>query len=139
MEQVLPNRVGAVRRPGCVALQSHSKHWPCLFPQHGPGHKHERPIVLAPWQHELVTVQPREFVRGLLESDGCRFVNRVGRAKKYEYLRYTFTNESTDIRDLFCDACDLLGLRWTQMNRKTIAVSRSSDVRVLDSFVGPKS
>jgi hypothetical protein len=25
-----------------VIIQSHSKHWPCLFPQHGNGRKHER-------------------------------------------------------------------------------------------------
>jgi hypothetical protein len=24
------------------------------FPQHGPGRKHERPIVLEPWQLEIV-------------------------------------------------------------------------------------
>lgn len=140
MREVLPNRVGAVRRQGCVALQSHSKHWPCLLPQHGPGRKHQRPIVLEPWQNALVAAHPRQFVRGLLESDGCRFVNRVVvRGKTYEYVRYSFTNESDDIRELFCHACDVLGLRWTRMNRKTIAVSRSADVRVLDSFTGPKS
>jgi hypothetical protein len=139
-ESVLPNRCGTVRRQGCVALQSHSKHWPCLFPQHGPGPKHQRRIALEAWQAALVAAHPAEFVRGLVESDGCRFINRVVvRSKTYEYVRYSFTNESDDIRRLFCHGCELLGVRWTRMNRKTIAVSRSADVRILDSFIGPKS
>src|SRR5438309_2367314 len=50
---VMPaNRVGRVAKIGCTELTSYSKHWPCLFPQHGPGRKHTRPIVLADWQHE---------------------------------------------------------------------------------------
>ena len=28
------------------------KHWPCLFPQHGPGRKHERKIRLEAWQRD---------------------------------------------------------------------------------------
>lgn len=50
MHAVLPNKVGVQRRQGCVEIGSSSKHWPCLFPQVGPGRKHERSIVLAPWQ-----------------------------------------------------------------------------------------
>ena len=34
------------------------KAWPELFPQTGPGRKHERPIVLAPWQREIVEAHP---------------------------------------------------------------------------------
>jgi hypothetical protein len=32
-------RVFHVTAPGVVVVQSHWKHWPCLFPQHGPGRK----------------------------------------------------------------------------------------------------
>jgi hypothetical protein len=35
-----------------VTVQSYWMHWPCLFPQHGPGPKHKRPIELAPWQRD---------------------------------------------------------------------------------------
>src|SRR5690349_11830887 len=35
------------RDGACVVLESGWKDWPRLFPQHGPGRKHERPIVLA--------------------------------------------------------------------------------------------
>jgi predicted RNase H-like nuclease len=60
----------------CVRLMSAWKHWIDVFPQHGPGRKHERTIELADWQREIVDRFPREFLRGLLHSDGCRTVNR---------------------------------------------------------------
>ena len=64
-----------VAAPGCVMAQSHWQHWPCLFPQHGPGRKHERPIVLDDWQREIVEDHPGPFLRGLFHSDGCRAKN----------------------------------------------------------------
>jgi hypothetical protein len=60
----------------CVRVVSGSVRWPEVFPQHGPGRKHDRPIVLEPWQREIVDAFPREFLRGLIHSDGCRTVNR---------------------------------------------------------------
>jgi hypothetical protein len=48
MAAVMPtSSVFCVARPGCVEVKSWSKHWPCLFPQHGPGRKHTRMIALA--------------------------------------------------------------------------------------------
>ena len=43
-------------------------------PQHGPGKKHLRPIRLEPWQEVLVKEATEDFIRGLIESDGCRVV-----------------------------------------------------------------
>ena len=61
---------------GVVVVQrSRWKHWPCLFPQHGPGRKHERPIVLEDWQRTIVEAHPGPFLRGLFHSDGCRAKN----------------------------------------------------------------
>ncbi len=58
----------------------------CLFPQHGPGVKHFRPIELSDWQTELVQDQPEQFLRRLIESDGCRFINRIcAKGKTYDY------------------------------------------------------
>lgn len=55
IEAVRPGRaVTQVKAPGAVFVKSFWKHWPCLFPQHGPGRKHERPIELAEWQRALV-------------------------------------------------------------------------------------
>jgi len=44
---------------------------------------------------------------------------------------------SGDIRAIFCQACDRLGVRWTQA-RTTIYVSGKADVARLDEFIGPK-
>lgn len=51
--------------------------------------------------------------------------------------RYSFKQVSDDIRTIFCEACDRLGLRWTAA-RTTIYVSRKADVAILDEFIGPK-
>jgi hypothetical protein len=91
-------RVGRVQRVGCVEVNAYWKHWPCLFPQHGSGRKHLRPIVLRKWQRDTVREEPARLLRGLIQSDGCRVLNRVnGR----EYPRYLFTNESPEIRGIF--------------------------------------
>jgi hypothetical protein len=144
MRQVLPGAAVARRtRAGCVDLKCYWKHWPCLFPQHGPGKKHERAIVLEPWQREIVDEHGREFVRGLIHSDGCRFTNPVRRRlgsgdRWYFYPRYMFTNESADIRHLFTDALDRLGIAWRYSRRNTVSVARREAVAALDAFVGPK-
>ncbi|WP_433478509.1 hypothetical protein ACQPZP_16620 [Spirillospora sp. CA-142024] len=137
------NKVRVIPKVGCVEVNSHSKHWPCLFPQHGPGKKHERKIELAAWQQEIVDEFTEDFIRGLLHSDGCRFVNRVRRLLKgedrwYEYPRYNFTNVSVDIQRLFTAALDRLGIPWAQMNEKNISVAKREAVARLDEFVGPK-
>jgi hypothetical protein len=79
MARILPNKVGRTRKRNerCWDVHSLSKHWPCLFPQHGPGRRHERRIELVPWQQELVDLDPRPLIRGLLHSDGCRVLNWV--------------------------------------------------------------
>lgn len=139
MGQVLPmSKVNQWPRwdTGYVEVSSFSKAWPCLFPQHGPGKKHLRSIVLSDWQERLVRKTPHLLVRGLIHSDGCRFMN-TGRA--WRYPRYSFTNFSTDIRNIFTNACDLLGLRWTTASGRTIYVSRMADVDRMDRFVGPKA
>lgn len=121
---------------GCIDVSCHYNHWPALFPQHGTGLKHLRPIVLADWQQTIVETYPLDFWRGLYHSDGSRSQNIV---KGKNYPRYLFANESDDIRGLFCDACDRLGLRWTIANRRNVCVSRREDVTRLDAIVGPKS
>jgi hypothetical protein len=141
-----PARVSWYDRPrgGLIILQASGGYWLDLFPQHGPGKKHERKIELVPWQLVITHQFPREFIRGLIHSDGSRCINRFsvklpsGRLGRYEYPRYFFTNYSADIRGIFCDHCDLLGIRWTQSNPRNISVSHRESVAVLDSFVGPK-
>ncbi len=130
-------------KPGCVAILSYWMHWPCLFPQHGAGRKHERPIVLEPWQREIIEADPRPFLRGLFHSDGCRITNWTVRElaagpKRYEYPRYFFSNESADIIGLCTWALDLLGIAWRRPRYNTVSVARREAVKTLDEFVGPK-
>ena len=127
-----------------VVVHSGWKRWPEVFPQHGPGRKHERLIQLRPWQREILDAHPQQFLRGLIESDGCRTINRFkvklpsGRVGEYAYPRYFFSNLSADIRGLFCEYCDKLDIRWTQSNHRNISVAHRDSVARLDEFVGPK-
>ncbi|HET8537971.1 MAG TPA: hypothetical protein VFL73_12405 [Solirubrobacteraceae bacterium] len=120
-------------------VSAYSKRWPQLFPQHGPGRKHERRIALDRWQRDIVEAEPRQFIRGLIETDGCRATNTIRHAKRtYRYPRYQFSNKSQDIKDLFGWACDLVGVEWRVMNSMNISVARRESVALLDEFVGPK-
>lgn len=124
------------RPKNCVEVSAYWQHWPCLFPQHGPGKKHERRIVLTNWQQELAQRWPELLLKGLIESDGCRFQTTGAR---WSWPRYLFANHSADIRSIFCRTCDELGVHWTSSGRYTIYVSRKADVATLDRFIGPKS
>jgi hypothetical protein len=133
-----------LRNNNSTRVVAASRRWPEVFPQHGRGPKHDRPIRLEPWQREIVDAFPREFLRGLIHSDGCRTINRFktqlpsGRVREYAYPRYFFSNLSADIRGLFCEYCERLGIRWTQSNHRNISVSHRHSVALLDEFVGPK-
>jgi hypothetical protein len=52
--------------------------------------------------------------------------------------RYSFSNRSEDILEIFRWTCDLLDLRWT-VAPHTVYVSRMADVARVDEFIGPKS
>ena len=137
------NSPSTVQREGCAEVVSYSKHWLCLFPQHGPGKKHERRIELEAWQQEIVNSHPGDFARGLFHSDGWRLINRVRRPVKdgdrwYEYPRYLFVNRSADIHRLCGEALDRLGVAWRFSKPTTISVARREAVARLDEFVGPK-
>ena len=90
-------RAGEQGRPAVPARRTdgdapcYHRHWTCLFPQHGPGKKHDRAIELEPWQRALVAEARSLLLRGLIRSDGCVFINRTGR---YEYESYDFANLS---------------------------------------------
>jgi hypothetical protein len=133
-----------VTAPGVTFVQAYWKHWPCLFPQHGPGRKHERPIVLEDWQVRAVDEHPGPFLRGLFHSDGCRVTNWTVRPlragpKRYEYPRYFFSNQSADIIGICTRTLDRLGIAWTMPRYNTVSVARRASVTLMDELVGPKS
>ena len=131
------NRVGRVdfRDGGVIVVNVYCGHLACLFPQHGPGKKHERRILLEDWQRSIVEAEPWPFLRGCIRSDGCVFVNRTGR---YEYLSYGFTNYSADILDLVESTCRAQGLSPRRYAR-AIRLNRRGDVARLLEHVGLKS
>jgi hypothetical protein len=143
MAAVMPSsRVGIHRHgPGeCAEIHSHSRAWPCLIPQYGPGPKHERRIELTDWQQHIVARRPHQFVRGLIHSDGCRITNWATTPYgRYEYPRYLFSQVSEDIKELFCISLEQLGVEYTWPKWNTVSIARADSVRLLDQFVGPKS
>jgi hypothetical protein len=144
MRRVFPfNQVCRARKIGCHDLKMTSKHLACLFPQHGPGKKHERRIALEDWQQAIDDAHPWEFVRGLIHSDGCRITNwTVRNGKRYEYPRYFCTNKSDDIRNLCTDTLAKVGVQWTILARGSdplnVSIARKASVALMDAHIGPK-
>jgi hypothetical protein len=144
MAEIIATKVSRVPCVGCTEVTSFSKHWPCLFPQHGPGRKHDRALVLEPWQQQVVEACPADFLRGLFHSDGARVENwatRVvaGELRCYHYPRWQLSNRSEDILTLGCWALDLAGVAWRRSSRTHVSVSRGADVARLDALVGRKA
>ena len=138
LESLRPdNRVWIGRSKTCRlnVVSVFSNHWPCLLPQMGPGRKHSRPIRLEPWQEEVVGRERRALIRGLLHSDGCRV---VANDRGVMSVRYHFSNKSEDIKRIFCENLDALGIHWTRPCNRQIAVYRKACTALLDEFVGPK-
>jgi hypothetical protein len=129
---------------GCLVITTSWKHWPCLFPQHGPGRKHQRALGMTRWQWAVVEEFPADFLRGLFHSDGCLVRNWAtrlvaGERKRYEYPRWQFVNESAEIMGWCGDALDLVGVAWKQTTRRTLSVSRRDDVARLTELIGVKA
>jgi len=133
--------VSVIQGEGSSEVAAASVHWPCLFPQHGPGRKHLRPIVLESWQRRFaLEIRPDRFVRGLVHSDGCRLLNRVrAHGREYAYVRYFFDNESDDIRNLFIEGCQRLGVEARHSKPTSVSVARRESVAILERVVGPKT
>jgi Homeodomain-like domain/LAGLIDADG-like domain len=143
------NRVDVVERGvtgACVNVSLYSTHLRCLFPQHGRGKKHERTIELEHWQAGHVEAATWGFLRGLIRSDGCVFINRtdVHRPEPYEYLSYDFSNMSKDIIDLFTNACAGVGIDDYRVNCNRrglwdVRINRRASVDKLLEHVGRKA
>ncbi len=120
-------------REKCVDVNSYWKSWPRLVPQHGPGQKHERTIELTDWQRPL-----GRAMAGAAASRPDPFgwlpLYKTGRCN-WVCPRYRFTQVSSDIRGIFCDACDLIAAS-TRAGKRTSYVSRKGDVATLDSSSG---
>jgi hypothetical protein len=137
MQIVFPtNRVRCLTADGgsTLMLCVYSSHLPCVFPQHGPGKKHQRTIALEPWQQDLVDRAPWPLLRGLIRSDGCMFINRTG---AYRYETYEFRNQSRDLLDLFSQTCDRVGVDHRRTHER-IRINRRDAVAAMLAHVGQK-
>jgi hypothetical protein len=143
IEAVLPNnRANVAKRAGynVTLITCSSKTLPTLFPQHGSGRKHNRPIWLAPWQRSITFVHAEELIRGLIHSDGSRFIaTQRSKHQAYRYPRYCFKNRSSGIMAIFCEHLDLVGVNWTLTRSDQAQVARADSVAILDTVVGPKA
>ena len=130
------NRVGRVLadRGHTVVLHVYNSHLSCLFPQAGPGKKHDRRLEFETWQRQRIAAAPCSFLRGCIRSDGCVFINRTG---PYRYLSYGFYNLSSAILALFVETCHSLGLRPCVYAR-AVRLNRRDDVARLLEHVGRK-
>ena len=125
---VTPGRVNVLRRRNCRAAEvsNYWKHWACVIPQQGPGRKHERPIVLAEWQRQVVSAHPEPFLRGLIHSDGTRI---IATERKGAYSDVPRATRSRTAPRAFLS---------TRSSQKQISVYSKAAVARLDEFVGPK-
>jgi hypothetical protein len=98
------------------------------------GQKHDRPIALEPWQHELVALAPWAFLRGCIRSDGCVFINRTG---KYEYESLEFANISKGILGLFAATCQRVGVEY-RLYKTCVRIYRRASVALMLEHVGRK-
>jgi hypothetical protein len=142
LERSFPaNPIGVVSAHGgsMIYLSAYSSHLPCLFPQDAPGPKHERAIELEPWQSDLIKRAPWAFLRGLIRSDGCVFINRTG---PYQYVSYDFTNKSDDIVDLFVATCERVGVQYRRTQFRgcwKVRINRRASVLNMLKHVGVKA
>lgn len=106
---------------------------PLLFPQHGPGRKNSRQIVLHQWQEKILKTNNNFFITGLFDSDGCGTCQSTkkiigGVVKYYKYLKYSFSNTSTDILNLFTKYVELPTIitenKQNKITRKSNFVAR---------------
>jgi intein/homing endonuclease len=106
-----------------------------LFPQHGPGKKHNRKIVLHDWQEKIIEEYPFDFLKGLIYSDGCIFLN-----KKSGQYWIEFTNISEDIKIIYEKVLGSLGIMSSRNKRgMNVRVTNQLAVSALMEHIPLKS
>jgi intein-encoded DNA endonuclease-like protein len=133
-------------KESCDSITIYSKKIKDMFPQHGEKEKHSRLIKLEPWQENIVDKYPKDFLRGLIHSDGCRFIPKTTQDQN---ARYQFTNVSTDIIQLYCSTLEKLNISYSISQKAikgkmkhhsyNVLTQRKECVQILDTFIGPKT
>ena len=120
MGGVMPDKPVNVRRtrPGvnCASSQFSFEGVAMPVPSTRPGNEAQaqhraQPVAAGPHRQD-----PRPLIAGLIHSDGCRVINpSMGHTLPALHVS---NNESADIRRIFCDACDQLGIPWRQPKKR---------------------
>src|SRR6478735_6368425 len=106
------NKVHRIKKIGSYQITVHNNSIPEMFPQHGVGKKHDRVIQLERWQKDIVEKYPKDFIKGLIYSDGCIVYSN-------QYKRFEFSNRSEDIHNILTYALQLIGVEKTSTRRKS--------------------
>ena len=110
LQKILPDNSVNIHKhsvSNCVIISAYSRKLSDLFPQHGSKMKHTRKLIFTNWQLKIIQEFPKEFIKGCIESDGCIYVQTVNNK---QYKRYSFSNKSQDIIDLFLYSLSLVGI-----------------------------
>ncbi len=124
----------------CLEVNVHNKFLSKLFPQHGPGKKHDRDVSLQDWQWDIVWKEPECFIKGLIDSDGSYYLQtqRNANGMVHAGMRYQFTNKSLDIIDMYLIVMDKLNISVHPTTRKNgtinVLTQKTSEVEKLDKL-----
>ena len=128
------------KQSNCFMVSTYTKKIFDLFPQHGRGAKHTRKLNFADWQLKIIEEFPREFVKGCIESDGSIYIQTIG---KYTYKKYTFTNKSEDIIDLFLQTLGLIGInkaKYLHLSKQQFVIQNFNpeQLAILETVISKK-
>ena len=101
------------RKSNCVDIFTHNPELDKLFPQAGPGKKHDRKIELSDWQKEIIN--HKYLLLGLFHTDGS--ATKAYSPKNDNPLRYEFVNVSQDIINIYCECLKKLDINYTVVNK----------------------
>jgi hypothetical protein len=127
-----------------VRVEAGSKLWPDLFPQMGPraqARAPDRPSPLAARDRRgppLALRARADPLRRLSNRQPLQDAAAVRARGRVRLSAVLLQQPLEDIRRLFCESCERLGLRWTQSNHRNISVSHRTSVALLDENVGPR-
>lgn len=122
----------------CSTVVVYSKKLIDLFPQHGKGKKNQREIKLEQWQSAIVNEHPNEFIKGCIQADGC-----IYKDKKTQSKRYSFTNTSIGIMDIFLETLRLIGINkkpsfYPKTKIYNVSIGKKSDIAILEPIISNK-
>lgn len=123
LNYILNRKVGIVKtKKKMIKIGIHSKLLSYIFPQIGSGRKYERDVSLKDWQ--IKYIEWKYVLIGLFHSDGSLY-------KDGKYVRFSFSNVSTDITDIMKNCLDNIGIHYTTYKSKGRRENQKDCVKVV--------